>query len=163
VIRFNALTGREQSRFHGDGRTPEQKKRFVKNPDGYMSTVTFSTDGRTLVSSTGGRVDVWDVEAGTHRRSIRRDNANSSKLALAPDGKLLATADLPQGGYVGEDRIRFHDIDTGEQVFALELVDDRARVLAFSPDGTRLLAGFQRGSAIVWDVRHGQGASRAKP
>jgi WD40 repeat protein len=162
VIRFNALTGREQSRFHADGRTLEQKKRFVKNPDGYISTAAFSTDGRTLVSSTVGRVDVWDVEAGTLRRRIRRDNANGSILALAPNGKLLATADLPHGGYVGEDRIRFHDIDTGEQVFALELVDDQARVLAFSPDGTRLLAGFQRGSAIVWDVRRGQAASKAK-
>lgn len=46
-------------------------------------------------------------------------------------------------------------------MLTLESPDDRAVVLAFSPDGTRLFAGFQRGSAIVWDVRRGPGAPGA--
>jgi WD40 repeat protein len=47
-------------------------------------------------------------------------------------------------------------------VLTLEPAEDRADVMAFSPDGTRLLTGSERGSAIVWDVRRGQGPSRPK-
>ncbi len=83
-------------------------------------------------------------------------------LGLAPDGKTLATSECQTHGDLGEDKIRLYDLDTGEQVLTLEPVDDQANVLAFSPDGTKLFSGFHRGSAIVWDVRRGQGASKAK-
>ena len=51
---------------------------------------------------------------------------------------------------------------TGDPVLTRDPADDRAEVLAFSPDGTRLLTGSERGSAIVWDVRRGQGPSTPK-
>jgi hypothetical protein len=62
----------------------------------------------------------------------------------------------------GEDRIRLYDVETGDPVLTLSPGEDRADVPAFSPDGTRLLAGSERGSAIIWDVRRGQGASKSK-
>ena len=115
-----------------------------------------------MVSSSEGWVCVWDVEAGTLRRRIRYPHAARLLLALAPDGKTVATSDVRvRSGDFGEDTIRLYDVETGEPVLTLEPADDRADVLAFSPDGTRLLTGFQRGSAIVWDVRRGQAGSRA--
>ena len=35
----------------------------------------------------------------------------------------------------------------------LDAGDNQISVLAFSPDGSKLLSGFRRGSAIIWDVR----------
>jgi WD40 repeat protein len=152
VIRFNALTGHEQRRFLADWRTEEQKKAGKpREPD--MWEATFSADGRMLVSSEMEWVRVWDVETGTLRRTFRHPHQHGCHLTLAPDARTLATSDLRYGGDLGEDTIRLYDIETGQQVLALESPDGRASVLAFSPDGSRLFTGFHRGTAIIWDVR----------
>ena len=161
VIRLNALTGHEQRRFLADWRTPEQKKaERPKQP--VVWEATFSADGRTLVSSQMEWIHVWDTESGTLRRKIRHPHQHGCKLMLGPDGRTLATSDLRYRVDPGEDTIRLFDIDTGDQILALEPVGVRAGVLAFSPDGMRLFAGHDRGSGIVWDVRRGEGAPAAK-
>jgi WD40 repeat protein len=126
-----------------------------------MSGAAFSADGRMMASSSEGWVGVWDVAAGTLRRRIRYPHPRDCLLALAPDGKTIATTDLRSEEDHGEATIRLYDAGTGDLVLTLDPAEDRADVLAFSPDGTRLLTGSQRGSAIVWDVRRGQAGSRA--
>jgi WD40 repeat protein len=161
VIRFNALTGREQRRFVADGRTPDQQKAGRPRDPG-LFTAAFSADGHTMASSSNEWVCVWDVDAGTLRRRIRFAKAHGCFLTLSPDGKTVATSELGDEGDPGEDKIRLYDVETGEVVLTLDPGDDRADVLAFSPDGTRLFSGFYRGTAIIWDVRRGRVASTAK-
>ena len=152
VIRFNVLTGHEQRRFLADGRTPDN--RLNARPDNeVLSAAAFSADGRTLASFSRGWISLWDVEAGTLRRRIQYSASESCLLALAPDGKTVAATGVQSGQDYGEVTIRLYNAETGDQVLTLEPADDRADVLTFSPDGTRLLTGSQRGSAIVWDVR----------
>ncbi len=152
VIRFNALTGHEQSRFLADWRTEAQQKAGrPRDPD--MWQATFSPDARTLVSSQMQWVYVWDVESRTIRRKIQHPHQHGCDLTLAPDSRTLATANLRYAGDVGDDTIRIYDIETGKQVLTLDPGDGRAGVMAFSPDGNRLFTGFSRGSGIVWDVR----------
>ncbi len=151
VIRFNALTGREQRRFVAEWRTPEQQKdRKLRQP--YAQKATFSVDGRTLVSSCMEWIYVWDVESGTLGRKFPSPHRCHCNLALAPDGQTLATSDL---NYAGNDTICLCDVETGEQVLTLDHGDGRAYVLAFSPDSRRLFAGFDLGSGIIWDVQRG--------
>jgi WD40 repeat protein len=59
--------------------------------------------------------------------------------------------------------IRLYDVESGEQVLTLEPGGDRGKVLAFSPDGTKLFSGFFRGTAMVWDVRSERGQSLTHP
>jgi WD40 repeat protein len=154
VIRCNGLTGREDRRFLADGRSPAQQK-GGRPEDTAISAAAFSADGRTMAASSGGCVCVWDVAAGSLRRRIPYPHARDCVLALAPDGKTVATSDAPNERDFGEDQIRLYDVETGEPMLTLEPENDRAHLLAFSPDGTKLLAGFQRGSVLVWDVRQG--------
>jgi WD40 repeat protein len=159
VIRFDAQTGQEQHRFLADWRTLEQQKvGRPREPD--MSEAAFSADGRTLVSVQTDWIYVWDVGTGTLRRKIQHPHQHGCKLTLAPDGRTLATADILYVDDLGDDTIRQYDIETGEPIMSLEPGDDRAHVLAFSPDGTKLFTGFHRGTAIVWDVRRGEGAKK---
>ncbi len=161
VIRFNGLTGHEQRRFLADGRAPDQQK--VGRPRNlFVFTAAFSADGRTMVSSSNEWVCVWDVETGALRRRIRYPNAHGCFLTLSPDGKTVATSEVLYAGDPGEDKIRLYEIETGDLVLTLEPVDERADILAFSPDGTKLFTGFHRGNAMVWDVRRDQKAPRAK-
>lgn len=160
VIRLNGLTGHEQRRFLAEWLTPEERQ--ARRTVGHLFAASFSADGRIMASSLDQWVCVWDVEAGSLRRRIRFPNAHGCFLALSPDGQTVATSELMYAGDEGENTIRLYDTGTGELVLSLDPGDDRADVLAFSPDGTRLLTGFHRGMAVVWDVRRGPGTPRAK-
>jgi len=158
VIRLNALTGHEQRRFRADSRRPEQQKAGPPHPWS-LQAATFSSDGRTMVSSEGEWLCVWDVESGTLRRKFRQPRRAGCNITLAPDGRTLATCRLLYGAYEpGPDLVRLHDIETGEQILSLEPTDGRACVMTFSPDGTRLFTGTGRGTGIVWDVRREKAA-----
>jgi WD40 repeat protein len=161
VIRFNALTGHEQRRFLADGRTPEQRKAARPGRPDLLFTAGFDVDGRTLVSSSGEGLCVWDVESGTLRRRIRDPYAHRSLLILAPDGKTLATS-IEYAAASDDNRIRLYDIETGDPALALEPGNNMASVLAFSPDGARLFSGFHSGSGMVWEVRRGEKVHGAK-
>jgi WD40 repeat protein len=161
VIRLNALTGREQRRFMAEWRTPEQKNAGTPRiPD--MWDAKLSGDGLTLVTSHREWVYVWNIESGALRRKIRHSHPRGWRLALAPDGRTLASSAIRLGDQHregrGDDTIRLYDIETGEQILPLESGDGRASVMEFSPDGLRLFTGFGRGSGIVWDVRREQEA-----
>jgi WD40 repeat protein/beta-lactamase regulating signal transducer with metallopeptidase domain len=152
VMEFDGLTGKEQRRFAADFRTPEQVQ--ARKPRDYqMWTGAFSADGRTLISSSAEFVYVWDVETGKLRRIIRHPHDHGCNVTVSPDNRTFATSDLQYAGDYGQDTIRLYDLETGEQIMALEPDDNRAPVMAFSPDGNRLFTGSHRGSAIVWDVR----------
>ncbi|MHC5541944.1 WD40 repeat domain-containing protein, partial [Singulisphaera rosea] len=162
VHRIDALTGKDETRFVADWRSPEQKK--ANRPDwAQMWEGSFSPDGRTLVSSSDEFVYVWDVESGALRRKIRHPHDHGCILTVAPDGRTVATSDLNYAGDPGEDALRLFNIETGENVLTIDPGDRRASILTFSPDGSKLLAGFYRGSTLVWDVSRVTGVTGKKP
>ena len=165
IIRLNALTGHEQRNFVADWRTPEhQKAGRIHEPA--VADAAFSSDGRTVVSSYFARIYVWDTETGTIRRTIEYPQLRACELTLSADGHTLATRDINVinvNGGEPDDLIRLYDVESGEQILALEPGGDRGKVLAFSPDGTKLFSGFYRGTAIVWDVRSERGHSLRHP
>jgi WD40 repeat protein len=151
VLRINSLTGREQNEFLADLRTEEQRK--AGEPEWpMMHRATFSPDGSILVSSHTEWVFIWDVASGKMRRKIRHPHGYGCNLALSPDRRTLATSDIPSQADMGKDAIRLFNIASGDQILTLEPSDGRAVVMVFSPDGTKLLTGFGKGSSIVWDV-----------
>ena len=65
-------------------------------------------------------------------------------LVLSPDGRLLATSH-PDG-------VAVFDAQGLRPRFVLPGQDDGVSALAFSPDGSKLAAGFTSGTSIVWEV-----------
>jgi WD40 repeat protein len=156
VIRYDGLTGKAPKRFVADWRTPEQKRaNRPSQPDLWEGD--FSVDGRILVTSAEAWLYVWDVEAGKLLRKLRHPHEHGCHVALSPDARTVATSDLYYSDDPGQDQIRLYNIETGRQTLALDPGDNRAVVLAFSPDGGRLFTGFMRGSGAVWDVRKADG------
>ncbi|WP_128435021.1 helix-turn-helix domain-containing protein [Streptomyces cyaneus] len=118
--------------------------------DRIVSALALGSGGRTLLaarSATGdGTSEVWDTAA--HRRTATLGALDAGRIALRPDGRLLAGsadryAELPSG------RVSGRALANGQQVTAL----------AFSPDGTRLAVGDGTGHVTLWDgdLRHRMG------
>ncbi len=133
--------------------------------DGFLSSVAFSPDGRTLATgfghvdvagiADGGGVVLWDMPT-RHRRAdgpLRVSEGFVSSVAFSPDGRTLA-AGFHGAGEVG-------GVVIWDAVARKRLADDpltspqsRTTSVAFSPDGKTLAAGFGawRGSSVVlWD------------
>ena len=127
-----------------------EPKRITRNVPSYWHG--WSPDGKTLVSSSAEFVYIWDVDRGVLKRKLRHPHDKGCSVAVSPDGKVIATSDLQYAGDPGVDTIRLYDIDTGELLMTAEPEHNRAGVLSFSPDGRKLLTGYGRGSADIWDI-----------
>jgi RNA polymerase sigma factor (sigma-70 family) len=112
-----------------------------------VSTVAFTPDGRTLISSGwDGSVREWDAATGEQRRLIWPAGGDSGECALvgaasavAPDSKTLALLDVawPIRGASFSAVIRLWDRRAAREVsrFSRKLGDRPPDALALSPDG----------------------------
>jgi WD40 repeat protein len=130
--------------------------------------VVFSSGGRwvTAVSSNPPagkdgrschRVGLWDARTGKRAQSWEMNlDALAARLALSPDGSLLAVAPEPARGGRG-------DLG-GAAVYGtaggtlLRSLRDPGQItgLAFSPDGRSLATGASNGTVHLWEVASGQ-------
>ncbi len=129
-------------------------------------SAALSGDAKTLiVGETGyvpesqakryhGKIRCWDVAAGQPRLTIETPDQYPRHFAISPDGRVLAA-------YVGansrspnpfDNRLALWDLATGRELLRFPLDDGHVRCLSFSPNGTRLASGMDRGTALVWDV-----------
>ncbi|QEL20665.1 WD40 repeat domain-containing protein [Limnoglobus roseus] len=107
----------------------------------------FLPNGRRLVTvDTGGRtLSLWDTVSGQRLRKFIGHEDPVDAIAIAPDGKRMATSGAPRAyfrtpfpGYAGDAGIRVWDVETGAQ---LATIKGPAGALAYSPDGLLLAAG----------------------
>jgi WD40 repeat protein len=126
-----------------------------------VNSVAFSPDGRRLLSSSYGDVSakLWDAGTGRLVRTFRHAKgplrsgifAGLTSAVFSSDGTRVATAGL------GDKIVNVWDAETGHllQSFWDPDSDRPYHVrLAFSPDGTRLLAG-DSSSLRIWDAAKG--------
>jgi WD40 repeat protein len=128
---------------------------FLQGPGGPVRSVAFSPDGRVLASGTQeGKVLLWDTvhhtRVGTpgfvHRGVVQA-------LAFSPNSQTLAS-----GGLDG--RVALWDTGTGRPL-AVYTKDAAIWSVAFSPDGSTLVAGATVGTSsggvrhaiLLWDLQ----------
>ncbi len=120
---------------------------------GMVEDVAFAPDGKTLaLASREGTVQFWEVATGKLLKTLKGHSSAVNAVVLSPDGRTLAT-----GG--SDQTVRLWNVESGRELLQLDLgnVDlGGVETLAFSPDGTQLLAGgkstaFWSTESVVWN------------
>lgn len=143
VRRYDPLTGKEAAGFTITGHTAGE---WAMSADG--SRVVF---GRGVSGATE-RLKVWQMPAG---QPVADSPAEPPPrcVAISPNGRLVAWAADGTRKRPGH-TLCLWDV-AANTVNTIAVPDRLLRVLAFSPDGTRIAGGSDQGAVHVWEVESG--------
>ena len=96
---------------------------------GFVRSVAFAPDSRTLAGGIGGEIRLWKVSTGKLKAALDGPAGFVRSMAFAPDGKTLASG--------GDRTIRLWEVRTGQLRNTLEEHTGEVEALAFSPDRTQ--------------------------
>jgi RNA polymerase sigma factor (sigma-70 family) len=137
-------------------------------PGEAWSSVNLSSDGKWLLRGTGGpeeHLEIWDVQTGVKARELKIKGSRYIMPAVfSPDGKRVAAVGHRR---VGDNKpsnpdnhlVRAWDLATGKEIFAIDVQNNVATsLLAFTPDGKRLLATFSsvEEGMYCWEIASGR-------
>ncbi len=120
-----------------------------------------SRDGRTIVTAGGevGVVTLWDAATGREVATLAGHSRIIFSVAISPDGRWVAAGAMmsyPAGPQ--SSTLEVWDLTTRREVPHLwrnkqgVLASSWVTSVAFSPDGTRLLAGYRDRVVTEWEV-----------
>jgi len=136
--------------------------------EGHSSFVTFSSDGRWIVSSGDLTVKIWDADTGQESLVFDIQLNEVTTLAVSPDGKRIAG-----GGMLLQDTsfnptqwscgaIKVLDTETGRELLTLRGKGSpwnyfrdylyAITCVRFSPDGKRIVSSSHDKTVKVWDI-----------
>jgi WD40 repeat protein len=81
--------------------------------DSMIRSLTFSLDGRHVISMADNTVRLWETSSGRHVRVLAQTPQAGCGLALTPDGRAILS-----GGYT---RARLNDVTTGKELRSFSL------------------------------------------
>jgi WD40 repeat protein len=131
---------------------------------GPIRGLRYDPDGKTLVSvSTEGRMLWWDLAEQLPRRPFAWPaRGEDHMVTLAPDGSMLADANMLAARGETDQPIQLWDVRTAKPGFRLGNREQRLWAVAFSPGGWLLASGEQGGRVTLWDVREGKEVRQLK-
>ncbi|HUP20633.1 MAG TPA: BTAD domain-containing putative transcriptional regulator, partial [Gemmatimonadota bacterium] len=112
--------------------------------------LSWSPDGRYIAASGHDATGVWDAETGGLRHTLLGHTGSVLSVAWSPDSSRLVT-----GGSDGTARVWEIGVTGVRELWSLSAQETRSGIygVAFSPEGTRVMAGDVGISAVqIWDL-----------
>jgi WD40 repeat protein len=116
---------------------------------GNISSVAFSSDGKTIVSgSSDWTLRLWDLQGNQINEFKHGDNVKVWSVAFSPDDKTIVSGS-------SDKTIRLWDVASGEQLHVFHH-NDQVWSVAFSPDGKTIVSGSSDKTIRLWDIADGE-------
>ena len=129
--------------------------------------MTFSHDGRRLVSGSHCEVKVWDAESGQHLITLGDQAGRVKCVAASPNDERIVVART--FGNKGPHDIIVWDTSSGQELRRFAVPTGHVNSVAFSPDGKRIVSAARAprregtratyhspGEIKVWEVTQGK-------
>ena len=114
--------------------------------------LVYSQNGKTLISgSTDATIRVWDAATGEALATLVGCADTSAKIAISPDGKMIASSSFTNIGNVS-----VYNLETGKINNKIQTNNEILHELLFLPDGRRIAAGDRNGDVHIWDINSGE-------
>jgi WD40 repeat protein len=105
----------------------------------------FAPDGRTVVTSLGPHLRIWDAESGRQLREVRDKGTHVQDIAFTPDGRYALTVS-------NDATVKVRDTTSWEVAKSYTWKIGKLRAVDISPDGALAATGSAGGRVVVWDV-----------
>ena len=127
-------------------------KTVLKKHDSWVQGITFSPDGKTMVTSGFDDTLIWwpaRAEKPEPIREVKAHNGWIRCVSVSPDGKLLASA--------GNDQVvKLWNFADGKLVREMKGHEARIYSVLFHPSAEFLLSGDLKGVVRQWEVKSGK-------
>ncbi|NCR68960.1 MAG: WD40 repeat domain-containing protein, partial [Microcystis aeruginosa LL11-07] len=128
----------------------KSERNRLEGHDSVVTSVNFSPDGKTLVSSgADNTIKLWNVETGQEIRTLKGHDNSVSSVNFSPDGKTLVSGS-------DDNTIKLWNVETGQEIRTLKGHDNSVYSVNFSPDGKTLVSGSWDKTIKLWNVETGQ-------
>jgi WD40 repeat protein len=141
---WDVVTGREIRTFNWQKTSHNRKVQ-----DGGVLSVTFSPDGKQIISASYDKtIKLWDIATGNEIRTFSGHTDRVESVAFSPDGKQIISAS-------DDKTIKLWDVVTGREIRTFSGHTHRVESVAFSPDGRQVLSGSWDHTVKLWDAATG--------
>jgi WD40 repeat protein/serine/threonine protein kinase len=140
-----ATVGKDQNIRVWNAQNGEQIAHWFDQANGMKASVSFSPDGRHIITTCNKIAKVWDVAKGELLITLVGHSDILSSATFSPDCKMIVTTSWDKTAMVWDAAI-------GKPLFSLVGHTGSVMSAAFSPDCKRIVTASVDKTAKVWDV-----------